>query len=77
MLQLPKNVEILTWLTMEHLEQYKGLVELKVCEMRLISGGSGFMYRLGQAAHRAYCYVRDWAATYEGDPYIRQKMGGL
>lgn len=62
---------------MEHLEQYKGLVELKECEMELISGGSGLMYRLGQAAHRAYCHVRDWAATYEGDPYIRQKMAGL
>lgn len=62
---------------MENFKLPEGLVELKLNEMELISGGNGIFYRLGTRFHQAYCSLRDWANEYEGDPYIRLKMGGL
>ena len=65
------------FIIMENLEQYSGLKELELNEMKLISGGDSILYRLGRGAHKAYCYLVEWATEYEGDPYIKQKMGGL
>ena len=62
---------------MEKLKLTNGLMELNEQELKIISGGSDLFFRMGKGFHKMYCSVRDWAISYEGDPFIRRKMGGL
>lgn len=61
---------------MENFKLPEGLVELKLNEMELISGGNGIFYRLGTRFHQAYCSLRDWANEYEGIPISDSKWAG-
>jgi hypothetical protein len=62
---------------MKSLKLSNGLVELKTHELELISAGDGLLFRFGKIVHNGFCRLRDWANEYEGDPFIRRKMGGL
>ncbi len=62
---------------MKSIKLSNDLVELEESEMVTITAGEGTFYSFGRKVHNAYCGLRDWARNYEGDPYIRLKMGGL
>lgn len=62
---------------MEKLNLTEDLKELNEQELKVISGGSDLFFSMGKGLHKIYCSVRDWAISYEGDPFIRRKMGGL